>query len=91
LFHPRVEDDNAHVEDEHPTHPLQGNSLVVYVAQRVLETFSRKGTTRKYPSVHRCRHRGHWQTDTQAAMIAILFNVHACIHQCMHHDMQTED
>jgi hypothetical protein len=42
LFHPRVEDDNAHVEDEHPTHPLQGNSLVVYVAQRVLETFSRK-------------------------------------------------
>jgi hypothetical protein len=26
LFHPHVEDDNGHVEDEHPTHPLQGMS-----------------------------------------------------------------
>jgi hypothetical protein len=27
LWHPLVDDDNAHVEDEHPLHPLQGGSL----------------------------------------------------------------
>jgi hypothetical protein len=27
LLPPHVEDDNAHVEDEHPLHPVQGRSL----------------------------------------------------------------
>jgi hypothetical protein len=27
LFDPHVEDDNGHVEDEHPLHPLHGMSL----------------------------------------------------------------
>jgi hypothetical protein len=27
LLHPHAEDDNGHVEDEHPIHPLQGMSL----------------------------------------------------------------
>jgi hypothetical protein len=29
LFHPHVEDDDAHVEDGHPLHPLQGMSLLI--------------------------------------------------------------